>query len=155
MSGLRLFFLGIVITLLSWLPSVDANTIIVSPPPTGAAVVHDARFQNVFVFAPTTPGETWDQHITAFFEKDKIANPGNVTLDTDLETNATSEAINGLVSALTESAYFSSASQYNIASVNFDGGITSFQGCNTHLLGSSPSYFDLTKFYWMRNKHSD
>ena len=127
--------------------SVQAQTT-VSAPPTGAAVVSSAHFQNVFVFAPATPNETWDQHLRTFLEKDKASTPGHLAVDNDLETNATSEAINAFVAALTQSSYFSFAQQYGINSVAFDGGIDASPLCLTTAMvsGATPDYGDLTNF---------
>lgn len=126
--------------------AAQAN-ISVSAPPTGAAVVSNAHFQNVFVYVPSTPTETWDQHIKAFLGNDMVANSTNKSVDQDLQVRATSEALNAYVTTLTASRYFSFAQQYNISSVVFDGGVFASPGCSSPLAGTaSPGYLALTKF---------
>ena len=122
----------------------------VTAPPTGAAIVSNGHFQNVFIYSPSTPSETWDQHLKAFLQNDIAANlttnTARVAVDEDLEVRATSEAINAFVSTLTQSKYFSFAQQYGVESVTFDGGVFSLPACTSELGRGSPGYFALTDF---------
>jgi hypothetical protein len=82
-----------------------------SAPATGAAIVTNGKFTNVYLFHQDTLGETWDTH---------LANRGRT------ETRA---AIDGFVSMLTASSYFFPLTQYGIFPPVFLGSAPTITDC--------------------------
>lgn len=121
--------------------SSEAQSNFVSAPFTGAAVVSNPSFQNVYVFVPTTPNETWDQHIAAFV----AANGGPTGLEGSLSSE-TSEAIDALTKAILQSGYFTFAKQYGVNPPIFSGSKIANQACLSQATSQSLSFGGTSAF---------
>jgi hypothetical protein len=77
---------------------------------TGAVDVPNADFTNIFLYLPSTPGQTWDQHVAS------LGAP-------------TSEQIDALTAALVCSSYFDALTQYAINPPVFSGAETTITSC--------------------------
>src|SRR6476646_3447563 len=82
-----------------------------SAPATGAAVVTNGKFTNIYLYHQNVPGETWDQHLAA------------------LGRTETRSAIDGFVGSLTASSYFFPLTQYGIFPPTFIGGAPTVASC--------------------------
>ena len=82
-----------------------------SAPATGAAIVTNGKFTNLYLFHQNVPGETWDQHLAA------------------LGRTETRSAIDGFVGSLTASSYFFPLTQYGIFPPTFIGGAPTVASC--------------------------
>lgn len=78
--------------------------------------VQNASFQNIFVYIPAAPGETWDDHLHNFMKAQPMFGPpttGSLPFVNCMDGTAspclqdlTSEAIDNFVQALVTSDYF-------------------------------------------------
>jgi hypothetical protein len=82
----------------------------VGEPFTGAADSPNADFTNVFLYLPSTPGQTWDQHVAS------LGAP-------------TSEQINAMTAALVCSSYFDALTQYALNPPIFSGAGATITSC--------------------------
>ena len=82
----------------------------VGEPFTGAADSPNADFTNVFLYLPSTPGQTWDQHVAS------LGAP-------------TSEQINAMTGALVCSSYFDALTQYALNPPIFSGAGATVTSC--------------------------
>jgi hypothetical protein len=82
----------------------------VGEPFTGAADSPNADFTNIFLYLPSTPGQTWDQHVAS------LGAP-------------TSEQINAMTAALVCSSYFDALSQYALNPPIFSGAGATVSSC--------------------------
>ena len=79
-------------------------------PFTGAADSPNADFTNVFLYLPSTPGQTWDQHVAS------LGAP-------------TSEQIDAMTGALVCSSYFDALTQYALNPPIFSGAGATVTSC--------------------------
>lgn len=98
-------------SLLAALCAPAAHADFASAPATGAAIVTNGKFTNVYLFHQNTPTETWDQHLAA------------------LGRTETRAAIDGFLGSLTASTYFFPLTQYGINPPVFQGGAPTVASC--------------------------
>jgi hypothetical protein len=104
----------------------------VSEPFTGAADSPNANFTNIFLYLPTTPGQTWDQHVAS------LGAP-------------TSEQIDAMTAALVCSSYFDALTQYALNPPIFSGAETTITSCVQAALKDATSNKGVISFATMRS----
>ena len=110
-------------------------------PPSVPSTATNAVFQNIFVFFPATPSETWDQHLATYIQN----NPQYGLQGTCMDGSAapclqglTSEAINAHVQALVKSNYFQAMNNsYGIGTPTFNGELPLIPSCASENFGSA------------------
>lgn len=133
----------------------------VSPPPcpplcAAPDVIQNAVFQNIYVFVPTTPGETWDQHMAAFLQNSPSFGPpapGSSFVNCMDGTSSpclqglTTEAIDNFVQALVNSNYFQAMeNSYGVGPPLFAGEQALIPSCLAILPSGSADYWHLAAF---------
>jgi hypothetical protein len=104
----------------------------VGEPFTGAADSPNADFTNIFLYLPSTPGQTWDQHVAS------LGAP-------------TSEQIDAMTGALVCSSYFDALTQYALNPPLFSGAETTIASCVQAALKDAASNKGVISFATMRS----
>ena len=104
----------------------------VSEPFTGAADSPNADFTNIFLYLPSTSGQTWDQHVAS------LGAP-------------TSEQIDDMTEALVCSSYFDALTQYAINPPIFSGAEGTVASCVQKALHDAMSNMGVISFATMRS----
>jgi hypothetical protein len=128
----------------------------------GPQVVQNAVFQNIFVYIPATPGETWDQHLANFIGNQPVFGPPTPAslpfvncmdgTGSPCLQGLTSEAIDNFVQALVSSNYFlSMENNYGVGAPAFAGEQPLNPQCAREAFGSGTGYLNILVFLNCQN----